>query len=59
MAETWSVEIVIDGKRVLLISEDFLSGVDNIMEYADDIRHIAKSIMGFVGKESRDEDFID
>lgn len=55
MADTWSVEIIIDGKRVLLISEDLISGVDDIMKYSDDIRHIARSLIGFVGKENEND----
>lgn len=57
MAEMWSVEIKIDGESVLYISHNELSGIDDIMKYADEIRHIARSLMGFVGTEGKDNDF--
>jgi hypothetical protein len=55
--EHWSVEIQIDGENKLYISHNELSGVDNISDYADTIRMIARQLLGFIGKESSNDDF--
>ena len=55
--EHWSVEIKIDGENKLYISHNELSGVDNVSDYADTIRMIARQLMGFIGKETAENDF--
>lgn len=55
--EEWSVEIKLDGENKLYISHNEVSGVDNISDYADTIRMIARQLMGFIGKEAVENDF--
>jgi hypothetical protein len=47
--KNWSVEIKIDGESKLYISHNELSGVDNVADYTDEIRHCAESLLGFIG----------
>ena len=55
--EHWSVEIKIDGENKLYISHNELSGVDNISDYADTIRMIARHLIAFIGKENSNLEF--
>jgi hypothetical protein len=55
--EHWSVEVGVDGETKLCISDNGLSGVDNIADYVDTIRMIARQLLGFIGKESFNDDF--
>lgn len=48
--EHWSVEIKVDTESKLYISHNELSGVDNIMDYTEEIRNCANSLLGFIGE---------
>ena len=41
---------MVNGENVLYISHNELSGVDNIEDYADEIRIAAENLLSFIGK---------
>lgn len=48
----WSVEIKVDGKRILTIEKDSLGGIENINDYKFYIQECASALLSFIGHES-------
>ena len=46
----WSVDIKIDGKCILIIESNMLSGVNDIEKYKQTIKEIAHNILAFIGE---------
>ena len=56
--KNWYVEFGINGERLLTIEPDCVGGDPNIGDYADDVRTAAKSLMGFVGTDDYNDDYL-
>lgn len=46
----WAVTVFVDGKDILTIESGFLSGIENIDDYADEVRNCAEHLLAFIGK---------
>jgi len=52
--KSWEVEIRISGESILTIGSWGLSGIDNISDHADLVRHCADHLHAFIGPEETD-----
>jgi hypothetical protein len=48
----WEVSVSINGENVLTIGHDHLSGIENIDDYADEVRNCAQHLLSFIGPAS-------
>lgn len=51
----WEVSVSINGDEVLTIGHNHLSGIENIMDYADTVRGCAQHLLSFIGPEHQDD----
>ena len=50
----WAVSISLEGKDILFISDNEISGVDNVEEYRNEILDCVQNVMSFIGvKETK------
>ncbi len=47
--KTWAVTVTVDGEEVLTIEHNFLSGIPNIDDHADEVRTCAAHLLAFIG----------
>jgi len=52
--ESWEIEIRTSGNTILTIGSWGLSGIENITDYADLVRHCANHLYAFIGTEETD-----
>jgi len=52
--ESWEVEIRMSGETILTIGSWGLSGIENISDHADLVRHCADHLNAFIGAEETD-----
>jgi hypothetical protein len=50
MSKTWEVEIRVNGETILTLGSSHLSGIENIDDYANDVRNCAQHLLSFIGE---------
>lgn len=48
------VTVSVDGEEILAIETEMLAGVENIEDYAEEIRHAAHHPLAFIGPEDQE-----
>jgi len=53
--QSWEVSVSVNGETILTIGHSHLCGVENISDYAGDVRNCAQHLLALVGEEDTED----